>query len=232
MANQKCLVLGASGVIGSAVVREFGKCSFEVWESSRSKESLSARQVKLVGNADLDREKIPSLPKFDAVVWAQGMNANDSIVDFSEERFSNIMQANLGFVVSTLVSLLKHQKIESGAKLCVVSSIWQEAARDNKLSYMISKSALSGLIKSVAVDLAGRNIFVNAILPGVLDSPMTRSVLDAHQIAQVEGRTGFGRLISPAEVAKAVHFLCSAQNMCITGQSIVADLGFTNVRQI
>jgi NAD(P)-dependent dehydrogenase (short-subunit alcohol dehydrogenase family) len=138
----------------------------------------------------------------------------------------------LGFVVSTLGSLLKHEKIESGARLCVVSSIWQEAARDNKLSYMVSKSAISGLIKSVAIDLAGRNILVNAVLPGVLDSPMTRRMLDADQIARVEGRTGFGRLISPTEVAKAILFLCSAQNLCITGQSIVADLGFTNVRQV
>jgi len=232
MTKQKCLVLGASGLIGSAVVQEFGEHGFEVWQSSRSKESPSARQVKLVGNADSDSEKIRSLPKFESVVWAQGTNTNDSILDFSEDLFSSILHANLGFVVSTLGSLLKHEKIESGARLFVVSSIWQEAARDNKLSYMVSKSAISGLIKSVAIDLAGRNILVNAVLPGVLDSPMTRRMLDADQIARVEGRTGFGRLISPTEVAKAILFLCSAQNLCITGQSIVADLGFTNVRQV
>jgi hypothetical protein len=129
-------------------------------------------------------------------------------------------------------SLLASKKITNGARLCVVSSIWQQAIRTNKLSYSITKSALSGLVQSAALDLADQNILVNAVLPGVLDTPMTRSVLSSEQIDSVASRTGFARLVTPQEVAALCHFLCSEANTALTGQSLVADLGFSNVRPV
>jgi NAD(P)-dependent dehydrogenase (short-subunit alcohol dehydrogenase family) len=116
--------------------------------------------------------------------------------------------------------------------MCIVSSVWQDAIRPNKLSYAVSKAALNGLLKSVALDLSDRKIFVNAVLPGVIDTSMTRGVLSGEQIVAVQGRTGFGRLVRPEELADVIYFLCSESNNCISGQSIVADLGFTNVRPV
>jgi NAD(P)-dependent dehydrogenase (short-subunit alcohol dehydrogenase family) len=116
--------------------------------------------------------------------------------------------------------------------MCIVSSVWQDAIRPNKLSYAVSKAALNGLLKSVALDLSDRKIFVNAVLPGVIDTSMTRGVLSDEQILAVQGRTGFGRLVQPEELAEVIYFLCSESNNCISGQSIFADLGFTNVRPV
>jgi NAD(P)-dependent dehydrogenase (short-subunit alcohol dehydrogenase family) len=159
-------------------------------------------------------------------------NLNDNITDVEDGAFAELMQANVGFVVSTMSSLLASKKISNGARLCVISSIWQQAIRPNKLSYSITKSALSGLVQSAALDLAGQNILVNAVLPGVLDTPMTRSVLSNDQIKSVASRTGFARLVSPQEVAVLCHFVCSEANTTLTGQSLVADLGFSNVRPV
>ena len=232
MTNKKCLVIGASGAIGSAVVEQFVENKFQVWTASRSVNTNAKQQLQLLGKREADRKSLQDAPTFDAVVWAQGANLNDNINDVDDAAFAELIQANVGFVVSTMSSLLVAKKIANGARLCVVSSIWQQAIRPNKLSYSITKSALSGLVQSAALDLADQNILVNAILPGVLDTPMTRSVLSSEQINSVASRTGFARLVTPQEVAVLCHFVCSEANTTLTGQSLVADLGFSNVRPV
>jgi len=232
MTNRKCLVIGASGAIGLAVVNQFAQNEFQVWTSSRSVNTNAKQQLQLLGKSEADRMSLQDAPTFDSVVWAQGANLNDNITDVDDAALAALIQANVGFVVSTMSSLLAAKKITNGARLCVISSIWQQAIRPNKLSYAITKSALSGLVQSAALDLADQNILVNAILPGVLDTPMTRSVLSSEQIESVASRTGFARLVSPQEVAVLCHFVCSEANTTLTGQSLVADLGFSNVRPV
>jgi 3-oxoacyl-[acyl-carrier protein] reductase len=175
---------------------------------------------------------LESLPELDAVVWAQGVNQNDSILDVDAGSLSHVLEANTVFVASTMQSLISTGRIGQGSRLCVVSSIWQEITRTNKFSYSVSKAALGALVKSAAIDLSALGIFVNAVLPGVLDTPMTRSVLSEDQLRNVEHATGFNRLVSPKQIAQVVEFLCSDLNMGISGQSIVVDLGFSNAKQI
>ena len=232
MSHKKCLVFGAHGAIGSAIALEFEKNDYLVWRSSRSQKSDITLSLVATGESKDDVRTMQSLPELDAVIWAQGSNLNDSVENFSEHEFDGILNANVRFVASTLSTLVNQNKVISGAKMCIVSSIWQDAIRPNKLSYAVSKSALNGLMKSVALDLSDRKIFVNAVLPGVIDTPMTRGILSDEQVTAVQGRTGFGRLVRPEEVAEVIYFLCSESNTCITGQSIVADLGFSNVRPI
>jgi len=61
---------------------------------------------------------------------------------------------------------------------------------------------------------------------------MTNSVLNQQQLSDIKSSTGFGRLVTPAEIASVVQFLCSDSNLGISGQSIVVDLGFSNAKQI
>ncbi len=232
MAHKSCLVFGAHGAIGTAVALEFERKEFQVWRSSRSHKPDIARGLVATGESKADARTMQALPEFDAVVWAQGSNLNDSISEFKAENLDELLNSNVKFVASTLATLISQNKIVSGAKMCIVSSVWQDAIRPNKLSYAVSKAALNGLLKSVALDLSERKIFVNAVLPGVIDTSMTRGVLSDEQILAVQGRTGFGRLVQPEELAEVIYFLCSESNNCISGQSIVADLGFTNVRPV
>ena len=232
MAHKSCLVFGAHGAIGTAVALEFERKEFQVWRSSRSHKPDIARGLVAIGESKADARTMQALPEFDAVVWAQGSNLNDSISEFKAENLDELLNSNVKFVASTLATLISQNKVMSGAKMCIVSSVWQDAIRPNKLSYAVSKAALNGLLKSVALDLSERKIFVNAVLPGVIDTSMTRGVLSDEQILAVQGRTGFGRLVQPEELAEVIYFLCSESNNCISGQSIVADLGFTNVRPV
>jgi NAD(P)-dependent dehydrogenase (short-subunit alcohol dehydrogenase family) len=126
--------------------------------------------------------------------------------------------------------LLRHNLLERPAKLCVISSIWQNLARQNKLSYCMTKAALQGLVLSASADLALDGHLINAVLPGALDTPMTRHNLDTAQLNTLTSATRFQRLPALGDVTSLVLFLCSTENTGITGQFIAADLGFSNVR--
>jgi NAD(P)-dependent dehydrogenase (short-subunit alcohol dehydrogenase family) len=116
--------------------------------------------------------------------------------------------------------------------MCVISSIWQSVARRDKLSYMMTKAALQGLVMSVAIDLAERGILINAVLPGALDTPMTHRSLTPSQISAVATATPFRRLASLEDVGHLTAFLTSPLNTSITGQFVAVDLGFANAKAV
>lgn len=223
----KALVFGGGGQIGAACAESLRNVGFDVTATGRTAADGIAAYDPLANKAAL-----PGEDQFDAVVWAQGANVGDSILDFDAERHRAIYDANVRYVLESMNALLIADRLAKGARLCVISSVWQTAARPNKLSYMVSKAALQGLVLSVATDLADRGILVNAVLPGALDTPMTRQNLTAEQIGRIAGMTKFDRLPALADVAALVGFLCSAANTSITGQFVAVDLGFQNARLV
>lgn len=229
---KNCLVFGGNGAIGSAIVDLYESLGYSVWRTTRSADQTSKQAIQITGAAQADLSVIEKLPAMDAIVWAQGVNLNDSVLDMKTEELREVLEANTVFVATTMNLLVSSGRAISGTRMCVVSSIWQEIIRKNKLSYSVSKAALGALVKSSAIDLAEKGIFVNAVLPGVLDTPMTNSVLSQQQLADIKESTGFGRLVTPLEIAHVVQFLCSESNLGISGQSIVVDLGFSNAKQI
>ena len=229
---KNCLVFGGNGAIGSAIVELYESLNYSVWTTTRSDVLGGNQVIQITGNSKTDVSIIEKLPAMDAIIWAQGVNLNDSVLDVKTEELREVLEANTVFVATTMNLLVSSGRAISGTRMCVVSSIWQEIIRKNKLSYSVSKAALGALVKSSAIDLAEKGIFVNAVLPGVLDTPMTNSVLSQQQLADIKESTGFGRLVTPGEIARVVQFLCSDSNLGISGQSIVVDLGFSNAKQI
>jgi len=223
------LVFGGGGQIGAACTDALREQRLDVIATGRT-----ANEAAGIAAYDpfADKLALPGEARFEAVVWAQGANLNDSILDFDLGRHKAIYGANVLFVLESLHALLESDRLAKGARLCVISSVWQTAARPNKLSYMVSKAALKGLVLSAATDLAERGILVNAVLPGALDTPMTRQNLTAEQIGQIDGMTKFDRLAALGDVAALVGFLCSAANTSITGQFVAVDLGFQNARLV
>jgi NAD(P)-dependent dehydrogenase (short-subunit alcohol dehydrogenase family) len=126
--------------------------------------------------------------------------------------------------------LLAAGRLRAGSRLAIVSSIWQLESRPGKFSYTVSKAALQGLVKSCALDLGPSGILINAVLPGVVDTPMTRSHLSAEQIAAITAQSALGRLPEPADIASAVAFLVSQVNRSITGQFLTVDGGFIGLK--
>ena len=173
----------------------------------------------------------PDDQPFDGVCWAQGTNLADSLQEFDVQRHLEIYGANCLSVMIAASALLRSRLLRpAGARLTVVSSIWQERARENKLSYTVTKAAVGGLVRSASVDLGADGHLVNGVLPGVLDTPMTAANLSPAQIEAVANMTSLGRLPDLDTLAELICFLCSQDNNSITGQSIAVDLGMSNVR--
>ena len=231
--HKKILLFGASGQIGQEVTSEFSNKYWDVCSVVRTPNA----QIPMAMTWDvLADKKIPdslsARSPFDAVCWAQGTNVNDSIYVFDKTHHQALYEANVLFILESLSALLKAGLLAKSAKLCIVSSIWQEISRQNKLSYGVTKSALKGLVLSLANDLAEDGYLVNAVLPGALDTPMTRSNLSQEQIRFIERSTKFNRLPTLGDVASTIYFLCSEENTGLTGQFLKVDLGFSDVRNI
>lgn len=230
MADQATgLVFGGFGAIGDGVAAGLANSGQRVFRTSRSPGAGTVDAVGLDPWASdgSGLTRLDDLPDLHAVVWAQGVNAADSVAQFDHSAFEEMLRANCTYVALTLAALLERDLLAHGARLCVVSSIWQDMARQNKLSYTVSKAAVGGLVRSCAVDLADRGILVNAVLPGAVDTPMTRAALSPTQLEALAASTGFKRLTAVADVVSLVCYLCSEANTGVTGQSIAVDLGYS-----
>lgn len=235
--KKKLFLFGSTGDIGKSIRQKFELEQWLVINISRSDSTKIDGYFKVDWEIDYsvdDIQKLPSklieLGPCDAICWAQGLNFNDSTDTFSLHKHLEMYQANVLYILATLASIKKHQMLSNPTRMVVISSIWQEIARLNKLSYSVTKSSLRGLINSLANELSQNGHLVNAVLPGVVDTQMTRNNLSVEQIHQIETSTGFSRLVDIEDVSNVVYYLCSNQNKSMSGQFITVDLGYSHVK--
>lgn len=236
--SRTVLVFGATGAIGRHLCERFAASGDRVVGVSRGGRAAGAAPAGVVSVACDPLASPASLAAlgeyapYAAVCWAQGANRNDSVQDVDAAAHLDLYRVNALYNVLTLQALLRNDWLTRPARLCVISSVWQNLARQNKLSYCMSKAALQGFVLSAAADLAADGHLVNAVLPGAVDTPMTRRNLSAAQIERFADATPFRRLPGLDDVAAAVAFLCAEANTGITGQFLAVDLGFTHVRLV
>jgi len=220
----KILVFGASGTLGAAIKTELESKGHHVTSASNSSSSSDIQTAN-------GFEGIATLGiKFDGCVWAQGVNANDTLL--TSEKLDETLEANLFFVVRSMRYLLSSKLLNPTSSLVIVSSVWQNLSRKNKFSYSVSKASLEGLVNSVLADFSENGLRINAVLPGVIDSPMTRANLSDEQIEKIENQTPSGKLVSAIELARVIAWLLSEESLGINGQFISVDNGWSNVRSI
>lgn len=225
--KQNALIFGSGGTIGSAIYKKMSSTrEYQIFTAGKAEKKDCSNHIYINYNSGNLKDYFLNLPIFEVIIWAQGLNYSDKISNFNYQNLTELLNSNVIFIASCINELSNQKKIKNGARLLIVSSIWQLESRKNKFSYTVSKSALQGLIKSSAIDLGEENILINAVLPGVVDSPMTRKNLSSEQIDEVIKQTALNRLPTPEDVANTASFLVSARNKSITGQSIVIDGGF------
>jgi NAD(P)-dependent dehydrogenase (short-subunit alcohol dehydrogenase family) len=238
VSKQNIIIFGASGAIGQALCQSFLGKNYAVTAVSRTGIAPDLNLTKAVwlswdafGNDGVIPIFDDSLV-FNSVVWAQGANCNDNIHTFDLKVHEKLYSVNVTYILVALQCLLRQSLLAPSARLCIISSIWQNLARNNKLSYCTTKSALQGLVQSLMVDLGRTGYLLNAVLPGALDTPMTRANLTEEQIRILKDLTPLGNLPDLNDVCQLVGFLCSQENQGITGQFIAADRGFSYARII
>jgi 3-oxoacyl-[acyl-carrier protein] reductase len=236
---RRILIFGGGGAIGKAIAEGAIARGWDVVVTARRPQVLEEQSVSpspkahcVVFDPLSDESGISALDArspYSAICWAQGANTNDNVYTVDLNQHWELYKANCLYILSSLKLLLSRNLLTKPARLCVVSSIWQKISRQNKLSYSMTKAALQGLVLSASTDLAADGHLVNAVLPGALDTPMTRSNLTGDQLDRLRSATKFDKLPALNDVASLVLYLCSPENTGITGQFIAADLGFSNV---
>ena len=227
----KLLIFGGTGVLGAAIAAKYETNGYQVTYGVRTV-SNPANQFQL----PLSDGPVPDLLKgelFDTVIFAQGANNNDSVINHSPDDLNRLFEANVSFISTTAKALMLHNLITQKAKIVILSSFWEQITRGEKMSYTVTKAAVGGLVRSMAVDLGNaKGILVNGLLPGVVDSPMARGLLKPEQIENVQWQTPGHKMIIPTDVANAAYLLGCEDNTAISGQSLFVDYGFTVSRSL
>lgn len=243
------IVTGAGQGIGKAIARRLAQDGFAVAivdinanaldEVKREIEALGAQALAL--KADLT--KLDEIQKVIArsAEWGQltvlvnnaGRVLITPFLDISEQEWDAIMTLNLKTVFFATQFAVRH--MQTGARVINLSSISGRSGRSDQAHYAAAKCAVISLTQSAALSFAPQGITVNAICPGVVDTPMTSGI---HQIragvlgitpeeslGRMVAKIPLGRLETTDDVAGVVSFLCSTDAAYITGQSLNVDGG-------
>tara|TARA_R110001632_G_scaffold232905_1_gene375122 strand:+ start:8592 stop:9266 length:675 start_codon:yes stop_codon:yes gene_type:complete len=217
--GKNILVTGGSGGIGKSIVNLFSQYKGKVI-------SINSTHADFSKNDDI-YQMLNNLPEIDICVNCAGINKINSLGNIQEKDFDKIMQVNVKapFLISQYVS--KFMKKRGKGKIVNIASIWGDKTIEERLCYTTSKSALIGMTKTLAVELAKDNIQVNTVSPGFTDTKLTRTILSDNQIKKLLSKVPMNRMANPYEIANIVVFLCSELNTYITGQNIIIDGGFS-----
>jgi 3-oxoacyl-[acyl-carrier protein] reductase len=220
------LILGSTGALGGAILEKY---RVEKWD-------VTCAVRKVVNSCDIQLPLTPDAlgsKKFDAVVFAQGANVNGSAMQTGTKELNELFEANVTVIAESVSTLMGANAINEGGRVVILSSLWEQFTRQEKFAYSVTKAAVGGLVRSLAVDLGRqKKILVNGILPGIVNSPMVARTLSPEQIANVVSQTPIGELATPVDVANSVYMFGSNLNTGISGQSIFVDRGFSIARTI
>lgn len=162
--------------------------------------------------------------RIDVLVNNAGVRALAPVQDMPRAEFQRVLDINLIGPLLGIQAVVPHML--RGSSIINVSSLNGLASTANSAAYSTSKFGLRGLTKSAALDLGPLGIRVNAILPGVIRTPMIENVLEGRE-EQLASGLPLGRIGEPADIASAALFLASDDSLWVSGQDFVIDGGQT-----
>jgi NAD(P)-dependent dehydrogenase (short-subunit alcohol dehydrogenase family) len=234
------LVTGASSGIGRAIAIECSKMGAAVIITARNEERLNETLLQMNGNkhsiiaADItntaDLSKLINMsPVLDGLVNCAGLIKTLPFAFINMETLSSVMDVN--FIAPTLLSaqFVKKKKFSKNSSIVFISSISGVLCVTLANSmYSASKGAVNGIIKGMALDLASKNIRINSVNPGMVETHIyDAGIITAEQLEEDKKRYPLKRYGKPEEVAYAVIYLLSDASSWITGSNLVIDGGYT-----
>lgn len=220
MKGRTALVTGASRGIGSAIAERFRDAGARVLAPIRGEMDLaSAASVRafLAGLTD----------PVDILVNNAGINLPGSIREVLDRDLMETLQTNLAAPLLLAQGVVGGMMERGYGRIVNVSSIWSAVSRKRRVTYTVTKAGLNGLTRALAVELAPFGILVNTVAPGYVNTELTRKNNTEEELAAIREGIPLRRLGEPGEIAEVVAFLCSGKNSYITGQTIIADGGYT-----
>ena len=240
--NKTVFVTGGSRGIGKEVALKFAKNGYNVvinYVSSKTnveelKEEFESKGVKaLVMQADVtDKEAIEEVVKkaieefgaIDVLVNNAGITRDNLLMRMSEEEFDKVIEINLKGTYIVTKAVTKYMMKKRNGSIINLSSVVGVAGNAGQCNYSASKAGIIGFTKSIAKELASRNIRSNAVAPGFIETDMT-AVLSEDIKDNIYNQIPVKRMGTAKEVANLVYFLGSDESSYITGQVINVDGG-------
>lgn len=243
---------GASG-IGRATVEKFVREDIRVGfmdknerEGAGLQSAYDSNQVLFIpgdirSTADIKngvQRTVGQFGKLDIVFANAGIHRLNTIFDLTEDEWDLVMDTNLKGLVFTVREAVSHLIENGGGAIVLMGSDQCFIGKRGQLAYGASKGAIGQITKSLALDLAEKNIRVNAVCPGTIRTPLVEVVmqrladktpdLKADQVLAMEASTyPIGRIGLPEEVAELTYFLASDSASFITGSLYLVDGGLT-----
>ena len=242
LAGKVALVTGASRGIGRAIALTLagqGATVLVNYNGSRQSALEVVSQIEAAGGAAraigcdvsdfgacgrMVEEIVADYGHVDILVNNAGVTRDNLVARMSEEDYDHVMDINLKGAFHTIRHLTRYFLKQRKGKIVNISSVSGVAGNAGQANYAASKAGLIGLTKSVAKELAGRNICVNAVAPGFIETDMTQALPQKAREAAVAS-IPMGRMGSPRDVAELVAFLAGDRSDYITGQVICVDGG-------
>ena len=240
-AKHLALVSGASRGIGLAIAQQLANDGFEIVGTATSDAGLQAIQATLGASGALragllldvlDRASIDAL--FVALEERQlspailvnnaGITRDNLLLRMKDDEWDAVIAANLSAVFALSRRCLRAMVKARFGRIINITSVIGAAGNAGQANYAAAKAGVVGFTKSMALEVASRNITVNAVAPGLIDTDMTRKLTDQQRDAAV-GQIPMGRMGSAAEVAAVVGFLASPPASYITGETIHVNGG-------
>ena len=170
------------------------------------------------------KETIEKFGKIDVLVNNAGITKDGLIMRMKKEDFESVIDVNLTGTFNVTRNVIPHMLKQRSGRIINVSSVVGVAGNAGQTNYSASKAGIIGFTKSLAKEVASRNILVNAIAPGFIDTYMTSVLSDAVKEG-INAQIPLKRMGTPKEVAKVVKFLSSEDSSYVTGQVINIDGG-------
>jgi len=234
LSGKTALITGASGGIGGAIAKTLHGQGAKVVLSGTRAEALEAVRAELGANAFIapanlsDIASVEALPKaaedaagspIDILVNNAGITKDNLFMRMKDEEWDQVIAVNLTAAFRLSRAVLRGMMKKRWGRIIQISSVVGATGNPGQGNYAAAKAGLVGMTKSLAAEVASRNITVNAVAPGFIQTAMTEALTDA-QKEMISQRIPAGRMGMPAEIAAAVAYLASQEAAYVTGETI------------
>ena len=233
MTKKIALITGGTRGIGLAIKKKLIKENFRtIYTGTKNKKIKNFFQLDLNEEDSVNNfiEKIEKI-NIDVLIINSGINIIKNFLDFSNTEILKVININYLNNLRIIQSVLKKMCKKKYGRIILISSIWGVTPAKKRSIYALTKKSLQFLSKSIASEYGHKNILINSISPGFIETELTRKSLNIKKINSLKKRIPLKRFGQPSEIADLTYYLIN-KNTYINGQNIIIDGGFLSAIEI